>query len=146
MIGGFFDRFLEGDSEGVEQIAGQQARSSSLLDRLYLEVQRPASWVAGEANLGKTVRLSLLCEPGASILATAIKTANIRYPFGLLQLDPASLLILYRGSVGSSRLLSLPLTVPNDPTLRGATFPVQGLGLNKAGDLRISGLTTLAFL
>ena len=144
IIEGFFDTFLEMESAGVEEVAGERARSASLLDKLYLEVERPASWVAGTSAIGQTVRLCLLCEPGTAILATALKTASIPLPFGRLQLDPSSLLVLHQGPVSSSRLLALPINIPNDAALRGARFPLQGLGLNKAGDLRISGLSTLA--
>ena len=100
-------------------------------------------WVTGTPEIGKPVRPSLLCEPGIAIIATALKTASIQLPFGLLQLDPATLLVLYQGPVSATRLLAPQLTIPNNPALHGARVPLQGLGPNNANGVSLSGLAVL---
>lgn len=141
---GFFDKFLSDKPEGLEEVAGLSARSASVLDTLYIRCETPSAWIAGTPEIGKTAIPTLLAETGTAILAAALTTTRISLPIGLLQLDPATLITLQQGSIGSNRLLSTQLNVPNDPSLRGRIFPVQGLGQNNSQTLRLSNLAPLA--
>ncbi len=140
---GFFDKFLVDQPEGMEEVAGLDARSASVLNKLYIQSKVPSMWVGGTPEIGKIATATLLAETGPTVLAAALTTTKISLSFGLLQLDPASLVILKQGTIGSNRLLSIQLNIPNDPTLRGRTFPVQGLGQNNSQSLRLSNLALL---
>lgn len=144
VMGGFFDKFLEGNPAGMEEVAGLSAQSSSVLDTLHVESKTPSMWITGTPEIGKIIAPTLLSETGTVVLAVALSTARIPISFGLLRLDPATLTVLKQGATGANQLFTAQFRIPNDPGLRGRIFPLQGLGQNNIQNPRLSNLVSLA--
>ncbi|MCC6672979.1 MAG: hypothetical protein IT458_18080 [Planctomycetes bacterium] len=142
---GFFDRAVRGIPQGLEEVVGGAATSEPRLQQLSVRYERPQLWNQGAGRIGTTPVLRLGQEPGAAFVLVAAGTASLATPFGILELDPASLLVLGQSTVGSARLVSLPLPIPNDPGLLGAVLPLQGLGEGRGG-LRLGNLLRIAFV
>jgi dienelactone hydrolase len=143
ILNGFFDRYLKNIPAGLEEAVGTTARSEAKLDTLYVAVRKPEIWFTGVPDIGKVVQPTVLCEPGPALIATSVSTVSIPTSFGLLRLDPATLALVHLGTVGSSRLLAPKFTIPNDSSLRGAKFPLQGLGQDVTRKTVLTGLVTL---
>ncbi len=143
VLNGFFDRFLKDLPVGLEECVGTTARAEPRLDTLHVAVRSPDIWVAGLPDIGKAVRPTVLAEPGMALIATAVGTGNIATPFGVLRLDPGTLTVVQIGTVAGSRIFAPEITIPNNPALRGARFPLQGLGQDSANRPLLTGLVIL---
>jgi hypothetical protein len=140
---GFFDCFVRGNAAGLEAALGPDARAEPRLHRLDVEVRAPQLWTVGAAAPGRVVRSTVAAEPGPAALFAAAGEAAVATPFGLLLLEPATLLALAAGAADGERLWSVALPIPNDPALVGARVPLQGLGLAAGAGPRLTGLWRL---
>jgi hypothetical protein len=141
---GFLQCFVLGDAAGLEQAIGPAARAEARLHRLDAEVRSPQLWTIGTAAPGRVVRATLAAEAGQAGLFAAAAEASTPTPFGLLLLDPATLVVVAHGAAGADDLWSASLAIPDDPALVGARVPLQGLGADAAASLRLTGAWRLA--
>ena len=75
-------------------------------------------------------RLVLLVSvAGAHGRKHAVGSVSISTPFGILALDPVSLLSLGNRTIGPHAFASYSLAIPLDPSLRGGRIPFQTLVL-----------------
>ncbi|MEZ5963946.1 MAG: hypothetical protein R3F56_08895 [Planctomycetota bacterium] len=142
LVTGFFDRYLDDDATGLEDVLGPRARAQPRLVRIDVEVRGPELWMSGRPAPGQVVTSTLAAEPGAAALLAAAAPARLTTPFGDLLLDPASTVLVAVGTTGIDRLWLLTLAIPNDSGLLGVRLPFQALGTVAAG-LRLSGSFTL---
>ena len=144
---GFLDRYVAGDPAGLEEVIGAAARSEPRLQSLVAEVETPELWQTSRAAIGTTLGLTAAAEPGVAAILLAASSASVPTPFGLLQLDPRTLLTGASGSVGGDRLLLVALRVPNDGSMVGARLPLQSIGVAaRAATLRLSELRTVTIV
>ena len=140
---GFFDRFLRARPAGMEEVVGPTALSERYLSALQVEVGVPDAWVTPSATIGQSSRIEVLGEPGPAALLAAAATTSLATPFGVLRLDPLTIVVASQGAAGGERLFTTTLPIPNDPGLVGVKVPFQAVGLERAGQLRFSDLLTI---
>ena len=136
---GFFDRYLGVDQRGLDRVIGDTARAEPRLSELYLSVETPTLWTAGDASLGQAITLHVASEPGPVVVAASdALTAPLPTPFGALELDPASLLTTWVSQVGADRYSSQSLTIPGDPSLVGFALALQAIGSGTGAGVTLS--------
>ena len=141
---GFFDRTLQGEHAALEMVVGPTSRSEPRLTQLNVMVQSPDLWTDRAGAPGRTSRFSILAERGAATLFAAAATAAVATPFGLLELDPSTIVVVTQGVIGKDRLLSWSLSLPNVSALIGAQIPFQGIGIDNADRLVWTNLSVFA--
>ncbi|HET6203534.1 MAG TPA: FG-GAP-like repeat-containing protein [Planctomycetota bacterium] len=112
---------VDGDGD-LDLFLGNEGRDR-LLDNLDRQLARRAL-----PRIGKPLVLDLHGPPGGSwILGASLGTASIPLPpFGVLRLDPATLLVAGAGLLDPQGRGSLSLAVPSNAALLGATLFWQG--------------------
>jgi len=141
---GFFDHYLGVDQRGLDRVIGEAARAEPRLAELYLSVESPTLWTAGDAQLGQTITLHVASEPGLVVLAAAGGLAGpLPTPFGDLLLDPGALLTTWLRQVGQERYATQPLAIPSDPSLVGFQLALQALGAGTGAASALSGAALL---
>ncbi|HET6201194.1 MAG TPA: hypothetical protein VFI25_00165 [Planctomycetota bacterium] len=135
---GWFDRWLKGIPEGLEEVVGPAALSEPMLSSHSVEVERPDLWNVGTLRVSQTTTLHALAQPGPAAIAVATSSVSLPTPFGTLVLDPATLFPLVQGPVDADQLLSLAVPVPADGALVGVQVFLQGIGLDRDALLRLT--------
>ena len=137
---GFFDHYLSVNQGGLDRVIGVAARAESRLSQLYLSVEAPTLWTAGNAALGQTITMHVASEPGPVVLAAGNGlAAPLPTPLGDLLLDPGALLTSWLSQVGADRYSSEPLAIPSDPSLVGFQLALQALGTGTGAGPALSG-------
>ena len=134
---GFFDRFLNDEPNGLEEIVGPTGRAEPRLVQVSVEVETPDIWQVGAAAIGQSTRISMVAEPGSALIFVAARTDSVPTPFGTLLLDPATLSVVHSGTIAADQLLSTTLPVPNIPALIGARVYLQAAGATANAALRL---------
>ena len=135
---GIFDHYLNVISNGLDASVGVAARSEKRLVALNIEVGSPLYFKTGPQAIGKTSNFHLIAEPGLSGHLLAARIVPTPTPWGLLMLEPASLVIVNVALMQSPRLSTLNFPVPNEKSLRGLKVPFQGFGMDRLARLRFS--------
>lgn len=137
---GFFDHFLGVDQRGLDVVIGDSARAEPRLSELYLSVETPTLWTAGDAQLGQTVTMHVASEPGLVVLAASGGLGTpLPTPFGELVLDPSTLLTSWVSQVGAERYATTSLAIPSVPSLVGFQLALQALGVGTGAGSSLSG-------
>ena len=137
---GFFDHYLGVDQRGLDAVIGASGRAEPRLSQLYLSVETPTLWTAGDAQLGQTITLHVASEPGPVVLAASGGLAGpLPTPFGELLLDPSALLTSWISQVGADRYSTTPLSIPSAPSLVGFPLALQALGVGTGAGTALSG-------
>lgn len=134
---GFFDRFLNDEPNGLEEIVGPTGRAEPRLVQVSVEVETPDIWQVGAAAIGQSTRITMVAEPGRALIFVAARTDSVPTPFGTLLLDPATLSVVHSGTIAADQLLSTTLPVPNIPALIGARVYLQAAGATANAALRL---------
>ena len=137
---GFFDHYLGVDQRGLDVVIGDSGRAEPRLSQLYLSVETPTLWTAGDAQLGQTITLHVASEPGPVVVAAAGGLAGpLPTPFGDLLLDPSMMLTSWVSQVGVDRYSTTPLSIPSAPSLVGFPLALQALGVGTGAGASLSG-------
>ncbi len=142
LAAGFFDHYLGVSSSGLEDVLGPVPQADPKLSQLMIDVEAPALWTAGAPRIGTTVSFAVAAEPGPAALLAAAGPAAISTPFGLLELDPATLALVAVGAAATAvprdHVFSVAVAIPASPSLIGAAVSLQGLGSGTAA-VRLTG-------
>jgi hypothetical protein len=109
-----------GDEDGdIDAVASQT---------VYSNLERQLAW-RGLPRIDHTLTLDLWGSPNGSwVLLIALRRTRLLVPhYGILQLDPSSLLLLRLGALDGSGGRTLEVKVPGDPTLVDLTVYSQAL-------------------
>jgi pimeloyl-ACP methyl ester carboxylesterase len=142
----FFDAEIHGRHEAWDRVLGDDARAEPRLVRLLVEVERPRLWLNGQERAQGTLALRLAAEPGPGAVWIAGAPAQIQTPWGLLELDPMTMLLLARPDVDSTRCWGLDVPIPDDPSLIGVPLPLQAAGLSNQLGPRLTNPVSLWIL
>lgn len=140
MISSFFNSFLNGDATAIRGALGTNARANSLLRRIDLEVDSPMLWHEGKTTLGARFSTVVSAEPGPFVLYVGLEKARIATPFGILAVDPQSIVPAFIGRMGFEKTRLVGVQIPNDPNLVGKSFLMQGLATRARTGLRLSAV------
>jgi len=141
---GFFDRYLKRDVAGLDEVIGVAARSEPRLTNLYLSIESPDLFVAGEVALGQTATVHVASEPGGVLVAAADAVAPpVPTPFGDLQLATSTAFVAFVNLAGGTRFTTDQLPVPNVPALVGASLALQAIGNGVSAGPRFTRPVTL---
>jgi len=139
---GFLGAHVRGDATGLEKAVGGDARSEPNVSGIYSEVQQPRLWVLQN---GRSVSIRETSEPGPVALLGALNTGYQMTKYGELLLDPGSLILLSISTIDQSKLLTINLTLLDDPALRGKYMPIQAIGIGHDSKERLTDLGMLSF-
>jgi hypothetical protein len=136
---------LDGDGD-LDALTGNSAFGPGEPDRVYTNLTRQLSW-RPIPRIGKPLVLELRGPGnGTWILALSLGGANLPFPpFGVLRLDPATLLVVAAGGLDSQGKGIVVFPVPSSPALVRLSVFWQGVVSLpvKLTNLEISTLTSL---
>lgn len=119
---------LRGDTALLDYCLGPTTLADLAFSRQRIELVDALTFGSGTGALATTLQVCPARRPGDLAFALlAAGDAAIPTPWGVLRLDPATLVLLGSAPVGSGAFASIGLTIPNDPALRGARVPFQGV-------------------
>ena len=136
---GFLNTHLRGETAGYEEVAGQAARAEPRLTQLYTGYERPLTWYTWLQNGLFTARVATACEPGPSFLMASLQQVAIQTPYGILGLDPATLVVL-PGTMPTTKLMTFDITLPAELLIGGLALPFQAIGANRAVQQKLSNV------
>lgn len=141
---GFFGQFFGTDMRGLEPVLGPDGVLEPHLSTLLHEVVTPQLWSEVQLQLGAVVRISLLAANGfcgliasSDLLPTPLPTL-----IGDLLVDPMTAFPLIEGMVTNDRL-DVWIHVPDQESLVGAAFALQGAGATVAAPFRLGSAIRL---
>jgi pimeloyl-ACP methyl ester carboxylesterase len=142
---GFLDTWLKARPRGFEDVAGLTARSEPRLNQLLQACERPVMWSTFPSASPLVARVSFVTEPGSSFLMAAVQTASVPTPFGVLGLDPSTIVVVPT-TTPSTKLVNVDFTVPPALVLNGFSVPFQSLGATRvATQPKLSNVSSVAY-
>lgn len=135
---GFFAHVLDTSPEGLENCIGPAALSDPQLLSMQQQFGIPQVWSTRPLQLGTTTRYSVGVEPGlGAVVVSSGMIPSVPTPFGDLLVDPTTAFFAAFAIIGVERRLDLPVTVPFDPQLVGASLAMQAFGTCVTAPMRL---------
>ena len=114
-------------ASSVDGVVGESARGHAHYAAQEARLAQTAIWAEGQSKLGQTLSVKALAAPGGLFLVAGAR-GQVNTPWGVLGLDPASLVVLgFSQANVFGTTLGSAITVPQQRALIGVGLSIQAV-------------------